>query len=540
MTTGAKFVIQLENLRKLQVNFSKESTNQKLNCLAQLSKSWWTHSQDMLNYQDLLLFLAAYADNEKVRKAIENEFQRISKYFGQLKEDALDAYRDSFLPFTSTSLIFSHEFLFWLSKLDECKLTFDGIDAEDDALNAVLKLTLPSLESEITSIGYRNEELLLALGIKKNNQLQFLLEEFNGLGALPKLKDFVWDQLKIWTKIKGTHIGFSKFYNRLEPTHFFYSEELVKRFDHKELLAKALPKAKVLVKKEKEQIIRTIGKSMVHTMRETDPATYMDEETLCYYELERGISIALYGMQAARQMPMQSYIGYTLFKNGYPYAYGGSWILGERAHFGINIYEPFRGGESGYVMCQLLRTYIQLFKLNYIEVDAYQFGRDNTDGIKSGAFWFYYRYGFRPIDKTLAALAEAEAIKIKEKTKYRSSEKTLIKLAQYNMALRLGALKHEELSTLTEKIQPILIKRFGGNRNLATKEAVKLFLQLAKEEFSTKEVYALEEFSLIYLCFEKQLKNHIKLLINLIRMKTTDYIVYNKHLVALLALIHKA
>ena len=202
MTTAAKFVIQLENLRKLQVNFSKESTNQKLNCLAQLSKSWWTHSQDMLNYQDLLLFLAAYADNEKVRKAIENEFQRISKYFGQLKEDALDAYRDSFLPFTSTSLIFSHEFLFWLSKLDECKLTFDGIDAEDDALNAVLKLTLPSLESEITSIGYRNEELLLALGIKKNNQLQFLLEEFNGLGALPKLKDFVWDQLKIWTKIK--------------------------------------------------------------------------------------------------------------------------------------------------------------------------------------------------------------------------------------------------------------------------------------------------------------------------------------------------
>lgn len=540
MTTATKFEIQLENLRKLQVNFSKESTNQKLNCLAQLSKSKWTHSQDLLNYQDLLLFLAAYADNEKVLKAVENEFYRISKYFGQLKEDALDAYRDSFLPYTSTSLIFSHEFLFWLSKLDECKLTFDGMDAEDDALNAILRLTLPSLESEITSIGYKNEELLLALGIKKNNQLQFLLEEFNGLGALPKLKDFVWDQLKIWTKIKGTHIGFSKFYNRLEPTHFFYTEELVKRFDHKELLAKALPKAKVLIKKEKEQIIRTIGKSMVHTMRETDPATYMDEETLCYYELERGINIALYGMQAARQMPMQSYIGYTLFKNGFPYAYGGSWILGERAHFGINIYEPFRGGESGYVMCQLLRTYIQLFKLNYIEVDAYQFGRDNTDGIKSGAFWFYYRYGFRPIDKTLAALAEAEAIKIKEKTKYRSSEKTLIKLAQYNMALRLGALKHGELATLTEKIQPILIKRFGGNRNLATKEAVNLFLNLTKEKFSIKEAFALEEFALIYLCFEKQLKSHRKLLINLIRMKTKDYLTYNKHLLELLVLIHKA
>jgi hypothetical protein len=82
MTTAAKFVIQLENLRKLQVNFSKESTNQKLNCLAQLSKSWWTHSQDMLNYQDLLLFLAAYADNEKVRKAAQVLSFLMNFYFG--------------------------------------------------------------------------------------------------------------------------------------------------------------------------------------------------------------------------------------------------------------------------------------------------------------------------------------------------------------------------------------------------------------------------------------------------------------------------
>ena len=92
-------------------------------------------------------------------------------------------------------------------------------------------------------------------------------------------------------------------------------------------------------------------------------------------------------------------------KHGFPAAYGGSWILGRRANFGMNIFEPYRGGESGMMMCQVLRAYRQAFRADYFEVDAHQFGLDNPDGIASGAFWFYHRHGFRPTDADLAALA---------------------------------------------------------------------------------------------------------------------------------------
>lgn len=95
-----------------------------------------------------------------------------------------------------------------------------------------------------------------------------------------------------------------------------------------------------------------------------------------------------------------------MFKNGLPIAYGGSWIWADQAKFGLNILEPYRGGESGYVMCQLLRVYQQVFGLKMIEVDAYQFGLDNPDGIRSGAYWFYYRYGFRSMTEALCLLAE--------------------------------------------------------------------------------------------------------------------------------------
>ncbi|MBK9983286.1 MAG: hypothetical protein IPP15_12935 [Saprospiraceae bacterium] len=58
---------------------------------------------------------------------------------------------------------------------------------------------------------------------------------------------------------------------------------------------------------------------------------------------------------------------------------------------------PFRNGESAFILAQLLRVYKHVFKLSYFEVEPYQFGLDNPEGIASGAFWFYYRFGFRPL-----------------------------------------------------------------------------------------------------------------------------------------------
>ena len=119
---------------------------------------------------------------------------------------------------------------------------------------------------------------------------------------------------------------------------------------------------------------------MVLTGRETDTSTYMDENSFRLFELERGISVAIYGMTPERQLPLESYVGYTLFKNGFPAAYGGAWVFGERSLFGINVFEQFRGGESGFILCQLLRVYRQAFNVNYFEVEPYQFGLDNPEG----------------------------------------------------------------------------------------------------------------------------------------------------------------
>lgn len=103
------------------------------------------------------------------------------------------------------------------------------------------------------------------------------------------------------------------------------------------------------------------------------------------------------------------------------------------------------------MMCQLLRTYIQVFDLKYIEIDSYQFGKDNMDGIRSGAYWFYYRYGFRSVNRTLSQLASREAVLIKSKVGYRTTENTLIELAESNIALNLGAGKQFDIDQVSKK-----------------------------------------------------------------------------------------
>jgi hypothetical protein len=169
------------------------------------------------------------------------------------------------------------------------------------------------------------------------------------------------------------------------------------------LMNQPLPPPRRLGADARAELVRVLRNTMALTSRETDPATYLDARALRVYALERGLAVALFGMTPERQLPLESYVGFTLFKNGLPVAYGGAWVMGERAAFGMNIFEPFRGGESGFMMCQVLRAYRQAFKVRYFEVDAHQFGLDNPDGIASGAFWFYYRHGFRPLSAPLRA-----------------------------------------------------------------------------------------------------------------------------------------
>jgi hypothetical protein len=164
-----------------------------------------------------------------------------------------------------------------------------------------------------------------------------------------------------------------------------------------------------------------------------------------------------------------------MFKNGYPMSYGGAWLFGRRALVGINIFEAFRGGESAFVFAQLLRCYKMAFGAAYFEVEPYQFGKNNPEGIRSGAFWFYHRFGFRPVDGKLRELADMEYGKISQTKGYRTPPETLKRLTGSNLYVFFdkGRARPINPSLLSEYVTQCINNRYNGDRNAALRDATK-------------------------------------------------------------------
>ena len=203
-------------------------------------------------------------------------------------------------------------------------------------------------------------------------------------------------------------------------------------------------------------------------LREIDPISFTSAKLVSYYQLDRGISIALMGMVTERRHPIDSYMGYVVFKNGLPLAYAACWILFDSARIGLNVFADYRGGESAYIFQQVLKLHKQVYKLNRFTVDPYQLGKDNADGIHSGAFWMYYHAGFRPIEKLQKQLATTEAKKINETPGYRTAPAVLKKLAEsrMEMVLKNKAVRFDAVD-VSRAYAHIINAQFNNNRKLA-------------------------------------------------------------------------
>jgi hypothetical protein len=90
-----------------------------------------------------------------------------------------------------------------------------------------------------------------------------------------------------------------------------------------------------------------------------------------------------------------------------------------------------------------LRAFRALFGVRRFVVNGYQVGDGNREAIRSGAFWFYYRLGFRPSDRERRAVAHREFARIRERGA-RTTTSVLRKLASGDMWLDLPGCRRQD------------------------------------------------------------------------------------------------
>lgn len=520
----------LQSVRTLSNKFDESSQATLASQLLQLSSSNLRNADSLAGFHEILLFICAYPGSKAIRRLAEKELSRIAMLLKKPSGITGRLPLNEGLPYQDTITRFTPDFLSWLMQHDDLVVTFDSFYKPVIDLNRFLALTLPSVLSGETTAGLDNGALLDSLGIKDKQIPFFMLQQLQALKDKPLERDLLFELLDMYVCLKPLNRRFSRAYNRIPVIGTYYHEGLLKNFDMMELLDARLPEPSMTGSDDKKACLKVIRNSMALGARETDPVTFMDERSFRFYELERGISIAIYGMVPGRQLPLESYLGFSLFKNGFPCAYGGAWVFGNRARFGMNIYEPFRGGESGYLMCQLLRVYRQVFSITCFEVEPYQYGLDNPDGIRSGAFWFYYRYGFRPADTALRKLAETEKLKINKRNNYRSSEKTLLKFTASNLELMLAGKKAVQVTDIIEKMKTMLTSKNSSNMTETADKAVWHFMNQVDmaEPRLAEEKQVLAELALWAKAMNITGREKLQVLSSCLQAKTNDVYLYQQ------------
>ena len=527
-----KFIPILNSLHGIANKFDDISTQPKAAMLKALGTMALPEAKYILQYHDLLIFLCAYPDNVIISRLAEKELKRIAAYAKKNRHGKNKLTDNEGLPFTNIVTRFSPDFLQWLLQHPDLKVEFDSFYEPSLPLNDILNITLPSLLKPETTAGLSNEELLAELGIPPAEYMPFLMGQLAELKGNPLLKELFNDRMDAYVKLVPKNDIFSRAYNRIKFKEPYYHQNLLKQFDVMQMINTPLPEHRVPGTIEKEALYKTIRNAMALTVREIDPATFLQQDTIRLYNVGRGLTIAIYSMLPERQLPLETYLGGTFFKNGIPVSYAGIWIFGKLSRLGLNIFEPFRLGESGYILCQLIRVLKQAFGVTYFEIEPFQFGLDNPGGITSGAFWFYYKFGFRPVDKELKQLAIDEHLKIKSRKAYRSSEKTLLRFTESNLALNLltGPAPLDVLD-INKKVLSVIKKDWQQNYTTARQKAVNVFckkMNINHAVLNNIEKNTLEEVALWAMAMRVQNTKQLQLMKEMIFVKTTNDYAYQQ------------
>ena len=492
----------LRKLFLIRNHYGSNYSEEKLKILNELSSQKLRSKKLLLEYHDVLLFLIAYPDNNSVYNNAIHSLQQLQLYIHS-KEKLKDNLYNSGITHTNLCAAFSFEIVKWFRKKYPDHISLISFDAVDGQIQSALSVVMPKVESEILQDANENWRTWFKQIINKGEDiLDRLITIFDQADIRPEIRDELWGALGI-----NVEINFPE-NDRLSKSLIspYYHRSIVKKnFKHQGVIK---PIKIVLNETETEKIIECARTVLMRQLREIDPITFTSPELVSYYQMPRGISIALMGMEKERRSPIDSYMGYVVFKNGLPVAYAGSWILFDSGRIGINVFPAYRGGESQFIFEQVLKLHQQVYKLNRFTVDPYQIGKENKDGIHSGAFWLYYRAGFRPIRKEQKQLAETEAAKLKSIKGHRTTTTNLKILADSRSELIMNKKAVRFDATDLSRVYARILKTNHNNNRKPAEDISfrKLVRMLHIKNYHDKRLqFVLKNWAVLLMSKEKEL-----------------------------------
>jgi len=460
---------------RLRASFGRGQRSAKRRLLVRSSRAPIDDPLTAREYHDALLFIAAHPDEPAILRRVERELHRIERAVRAMPSGLARRLENSGIAGSRVVSPFSLDITRWLSARFGRHIVLDWDDEDgseefDDFLNHLA--TSVERDGLLCERLSTREWVRLAAG-RGRTDLAWLIGRFDAMAASAEIRAHAFDTLDPaarWT-LRGRRSSrtFARFPRR---STYWQADDFQRHPDAATVLARTVPAVRALPVAKARSLLDTCRAALCVRRREIDTLTYANEREVYLFRLEHGIDVAVFGMSPARRLPIESYFGYVVSRNRVPIGYGGGWMFLGRCEIGVNIFDEFRSGESALAFAQVLRVYRRHFRAAYFTVDPFQLGAGNTEAIRSGAFWFYYRLGFRPVDRKSASLAEEEHRRLSLGRGYRSPPGALRRLARSRLRLdvyasRKGGDHVPEIIDIGVAVTRWIGKRFAGDRRAA-------------------------------------------------------------------------
>lgn len=464
----------LGELERGRLEFGDLAAERRLELLHTLEKRRFKRSSQVLRLHNALCFIRAYPDDEQVLATVERMLE------GFRDRSDLRRFRralsDTGIAGTTTHFAFFPATAGWLARRWGSYLTIEwpDFDRREKLEELLPRLALFGETMALDEFDLGVREWLERLKGPAETDAEFVLRRLEQVKADGIDAETVLDELVIPFRLASgpdTPSRTTEKYRRVPVTFQTGPLRRSRPSIKKQLALPPLP-IRNLSPREGGRMIGLARATMVTRARDLDAFAHGNRNDVRLIDCRSGLQIALIGVRAEHRFLLETLYGFMLLKNGVPVGYGTYLALFNSAEIAFTIFDNFRTAEAAWMYGHVLKTAHDVLGCDVFTIDPYQIGRDNDDAIRSGAWWFYQKLGFRPRTTECLQLMRREERRIKATPTHRSSDTTLKKLASdnlywYSHVRRDDVIGVLPLENLGLRITDYVAQRFGFDRRAA-------------------------------------------------------------------------